>query len=169
MISAVIILTILSPMKLNKKAISFSVMFLFFLFTIQAQVSIAPKIGLSYSKLTGHYTNAEYMPGAFFGGMLNFRIHELYSLQTGMLLLGKGTTLNYTPEDDDEILISYLEIPLNSVLTVPAGSGYIQFFAGPYAGFAINARYKYLEDENDLVEKLQIGTSASDEDRKSVV
>ncbi len=141
----------------------FSALLLLFVETIQAQVSIAPKIGLSYSKLGGDYTNSKYMPGAFFGGMLNFRIHEFYSFQNGLLLSGKGTTLRYSEQDDDEIIITYLEIPLNGMLTIHAGSGLLQFFAGPYIGFAINGRYQYLEDENNFVEKMRIGNSESDE------
>ena len=150
-------------MKIKKKKVLSAALFIFFVFTVHAQVSIAPKIGLSYSKLSGDYVNAEYMPGAFFGGMLNYRFHELYSFQSGLLLSGKGTTLNFTEEDDDEMLITYLEVPLNSVLTLLAGSGFVQLFGGPYAGFAINGRYKYLDDENDLMEKLRIGTSEVDE------
>lgn len=149
-------------MKIRIKTI-FSVLLLLAVFTINAQVSIAPKIGLSYSKLGGDFNNSKFMPGAFFGGMFNFPIHELFSFQSGLLLSGKGTTLHYSAEDEDEILISYLEMPLNNILTIQAGSGLLQFFAGPYIGIALNGKYRYLEDENNMVEKLRIGNSTSDE------
>ena len=154
-------------MKINKKAACLPVLLLFFVFNIYAQVSFAPKIGLSYSKLGGDLTNVRFMPGAFFGGITNFKLHTFYSLQTGILLSGKGTTLKFSEVDDDQILITYLEFPLNSVLMIPAGSGYMQLFAGPYMGLAINARYKYLEDDNDMMEKMLIGTSTDDEIRPS--
>ncbi len=150
-------------MKVKKKTAAFAILLLFFIYNLHAQVSIAPKIGLSYSKLEGVYSNAEYMPGAFFGSMLNFRIHKNYSFQSGILLSGKGTSLNYAEDDEDEILITYLEFPLNSIFIINAGAGFIQFFAGPYLGYAINGRYKYLEDENNLIERIRIGTSDTDE------
>jgi hypothetical protein len=39
---------------------------------IKCPVSIAPKIGLSYTKLSGDLNNTRYMPSAFVGGMLNY-------------------------------------------------------------------------------------------------
>lgn len=150
-------------MRINKKALLFAASLLISIFSLHAQVTIAPKIGLSYSKFGGDFNDAKIMPGAFFGGMLNFNIHEFYSFQSGLFLSGKGTTLRYSEVDDDHMLVTYLELPFNSILTVPAGSGVMQIFAGPYIGFALSGRYKYLEDENDLIERLQIGTSESDE------
>jgi hypothetical protein len=150
-------------MKINKKAVLSAALILFSMISVQAQVSVAPKIGLSYSNLEGDFTNSGFLPGAFFGGMLNARLHNYYSFQSGILLSGKGTTLKYSETDDDQILITYLEFPFNSLLTIPAGSGFIQIFAGPYIGLAINGRYKYLEDENNMIERLRIGTSENDE------
>lgn len=150
-------------MKIKRKALSLT-LFLFFVFLIgHAQVSFAPKIGLSYSKLRGDLQNTAIMPGAFFGGMANLRLSHYYSFQPGVLLSGKGTTLSFSETDDDEMLITYLELPLNNVLMIPAGSGFMQVFAGPYIGYALNGQYRYLEDENNLKEKLRIGTAASDE------
>ena len=153
----------LSPVNMIKKTFLFAALLLITSFSLMAQVTFAPKIGLSYSTFKGDFNNAKYMPGAFFGGMFNLKVHEFYSFQTGMFLSGKGTTLRYSQTDDDQMLISYLELPFNSLLTIPAGSGAMQLFAGPYLGFALGGRYKYLEDENNIIEKLQIGTSGSDE------
>lgn len=148
---------------MKKKTVLSVVLLLVSIFTIQAQITLGPKIGLSYSTFKGDFENTKFMPGAYFGGMVNYEIHDLYSFQSGLFLSGKGATLEYSEEDDDQMLISYLEIPFNSLFTVPAGSGILQLFAGPYIGFALSGRYKYLEDENNLIEKLQIGTSDSDE------
>ncbi len=148
---------------MKKKTVFLTALILLSVSFLRAQVSVAPKIGLSYSNFGGDFTNAKLMPGAFFGGMMNYKLSESYSFQSGLFLSGKGTTLRYSEVDDDQMLVSYLELPFNSLLTVPAGSGVMQFFAGPYVGFALSGRYKYLEDENDMIEKLQIGTSDSDE------
>jgi hypothetical protein len=158
-------------MKVNKRNIlkinrifAVVILLLFSLFlNINAQVSFAPKIGLSYSKLSGDLTNARYMPGAFFGGIVNYKASGKYSFQSGVLLTGKGSTLYYDEDDSDAIVITYFEIPLNNQLTAEVGSGIMQFFAGPYLAFAINGMYRYLADEDDLKERIRIGTSPDDE------
>ncbi len=150
-------------MKIIKKTVLFAALLFISVSFLKAQVTIAPKIGLSYSSFVGDFTNTKVMPGAFFGGILNFNVHEAYSFQSGLLLSGKGTTLEYSEVDDDQMLISYLELPFNNILTVNAGAGVMQFFAGPYLGYALSGRYKYLEEENNMIEKLPIGTSESDE------
>lgn len=152
-------------MKIKKKAVLFTAILFFIVIIGNAQIAVAPKIGLSYSNLGGDLLNSKTMPGAFFGGMANLRVHNYYSFQSGLILSGKGTTLNFSEVDDDEMLITYLELPLNNVLMIPAGSGYVQIFAGPYFALAINGQYRYLEDENNLKEKLEIGTTEADEIR----
>lgn|SRR5690554_149976 len=153
-------------MKISKTTVILPVL-LMIIFNLNAQVSVAPKIGLSYSKLTGDLSNLAVMPGAYFGGMINLKVHTNYSLQSGIMLSGKGTALKYSENDRDEILITYFEFPLNNVFTLEAGSGFFQIFGGPYFGMAVNAQYKYLEDENDMKEKIPIGKSVNDEIKPS--
>jgi hypothetical protein len=149
--------------KLNFLKINIIAALLLSFLAANSQLSFAPKIGLSYAKLSGDLTNARYMPSAFFGGSVNYRASERYSFQSGFLLTGKGSTLYYDEDDSDAYVITYFEIPLNSVLTAEVGSGIMQFFAGPYLAFAINGMYKYLADEDDLKERIRIGTSPDDE------
>jgi hypothetical protein len=131
--------------------------------TVNAQVSIAPKIGLSYTKLSGDLNNTRYIPSALVGGMLNVDFKGILSMQSGLLVSGKGTTLYYDEADQDAMVISYLEVPLNFILAAGSGPGRVQFFAGPYVAYAANATYKYLADEDNLKEKIMIGTSPQDE------
>lgn len=131
--------------------------------TANAQISVAPKIGLSYTKLSGDFTNARFMPSAVVGGMIDVRFSEAVSLQTGVLLSGKGSRLYYDETDEDAYVISYFEVPLNFVIATGTGMGKFQFFGGPYVAYAANATYKYLADEDDLKEKISIGTSPQDE------
>jgi len=147
------------------KKVTFLIVVLLYLsvVTINAQVSIAPKIGLSYTKLSGDLNNTRYMPSAFVGGMLNYDFKRILSIQSGFLVSGKGSTLYYDEADKDEMVISYFEVPLNFIMAVETGTSRIQFFAGPYVAFAANATYKYLADEDDLKEKISIGTSPQDE------
>ena len=134
-----------------------------FVATINAQVSIAPKIGLSYTKLSGDLNNTQYMPSALVGGMVNIDFKKILSMQGGLLVSGKGTTLYYDEADKDEMVISYIEVPLNFIVAAETGTSRIQFFTGPYVAFAANATYKYLEDEDDIKEEIPIGTSPQDE------
>ncbi len=131
--------------------------------SVIAQVSLAPKIGLSYTKLSGDLNNTRYMPSAFVGGMINVDFEGMLSMQSGLLISGKGTTLYYDEADKDAMTLSYFEVPLNFILAAGTGSSRVQFFAGPYVAFAAKATYKYLEDEDDLKEKISIGTSPQDE------
>jgi hypothetical protein len=147
-----------------KKCIFLIVVFVFFSgATLNAQVSVAPKIGLSYTKLSGDLNYTRYMPSAFVGGMLNVDFQGIFSMQSGLLVSGKGTTLYYDEADQDAMVISYFEVPLNFILAAETGSSRIQFFAGPYMAFVGNAMYKYLADEDNLKEKIHVGTSPQDE------
>jgi hypothetical protein len=90
-------------------------------------------------------------------------LRRMLSIQSGLLVSGKGTTLYYDETDKDAMVISYFEVPLNFILAAETGTSRIQFFAGPYVGFAANATYKYLADEDNIKEKISIGTSPQDE------
>ena len=65
-------------MKIISKAILTILMLLLFC-NVFAQVSLGPKIGLSYSKLGGDYTNSKFMPGSyFFGAMFNIKFYDYF-------------------------------------------------------------------------------------------
>jgi hypothetical protein len=149
---------------MNKKAL-FLFLFLPGLLILPAygQFSLGPKIGLSYTNLGGDLNKTRLIPSAFVGGMMNYDFPGVYSIQTGVLLSGKGSTLYYDETDKDAFVISYLEIPFNNVFSAEVGSGRLQFFGGPYVAYAVNAMYKYLADEDDMKEKIRIGTSPQDE------
>lgn len=149
--------------KLNFLKINTVVVLLLSFLAANSQLSFAPKIGLSYAKLSGDLTNARYLPRAFLGGSFNYKVSERYSFQSGFLITGKGSTLYYDEDDSDAFVLTYIEVPLNNLLTTEVGGGTMQFFAGPYLAFPINGMYKYLDDEDDLKESIGIGTSPVDE------
>ncbi len=128
-----------------------------------AQVSFAPKIGLNFSNVGGDVTDNQIRFRPQLGGILNYDLNEMFSVQPGLMYSGKGTTIDYGDGDKDALTLEYLEVPLNGVMSVDVGTGKLQIFAGPYLGYCINAKYKYLSDEDNETESIDIGTSDEDD------
>jgi len=128
-----------------------------------AQMSFAPKVGLNLANLGGDVTDNQIRFRPQVGGILNLDLNEMFSFQPGLMYSGKGTTFDFGDGDKDAITLEYLEVPLNGVLNVDMGTGKLQIFAGPYLGYCVNAKYKYLSDEDNETESIEIGTSDDDE------
>lgn len=128
-----------------------------------AQVSFAPKVGINFTNMGGDVTDNQIRFRPQVGGILNLDLNEMFSFQPGLMYSGKGTTFDYGDGDKDAITLEYLEVPLNGVLNVDMGAGKLQIFAGPYLGYCVDAKYKYLSDEDNETESLEIGTSNDDD------
>jgi hypothetical protein len=133
------------------------------LLKVNAQVTFAPKVGVNFANLGGDLTDNQIRLRTQFGTILNVGVNEMFSFQPGLLLSGKGTTLDYGDGDKDAITLTYLEIPLNGILNIDLGTGKLQLFAGPYLGFCLDAKYKYLSDEDNETESIDVGASDDDE------
>ncbi|WP_262249666.1 porin family protein [Parapedobacter soli] len=92
------------------------------------------------------------------GGHVDFAFSEAFSLQSGLVLNGKGSRETWSGEDGfdgDEVRwegsfresIIYLEIPVNAVYR----TGHFFVGAGPYVGYALSGKWKekYTEDFGD--------------------
>ncbi|MFW0716749.1 outer membrane beta-barrel protein [Pedobacter sp. N23S346] len=89
----------------------------------------------------------------YLGGTVDFPVSEVFSVQPGLTLTGKGGKAQYY-DSNYELLnlyvfegsyksnIMYVEIPLNAVLNFKLGGGKIFFGGGPYFGFGISGRIK---------------------------
>ena len=152
---------------MKKFTILFTGFILCSLLTVNAQVSFAPKVGLNFANLGGDITDNQVRLRTQLGGILNVGLNDMFSLQPGLLLSGKGTTFDYGDGDKDAITLNYLEIPVNGVLNIDLGSGKLQIYAGPYLSFCLDAKYKYLSDEDNETESIEIGTSDDDEIKPS--
>jgi len=128
-----------------------------------AKVSFAPKVGLNLANLGGNVTDNQIRLRTQIGGILNLDLNEMFSFQPGLLYSGKGTTFNFGEGYKEAITLEYIEVPLNGILNVDIGTGKLQIFAGPYLGYCVNATYKYLSDEDNETESIEIGTSENDE------
>ena len=129
----------------------------------QGQVSLGPQIGINFSNFSGDIEHSKFRVRTQFGGLLNFDIGNILSIQPGLLITGKGATLDMGEDDKDAITVTYLEIPVDLTFNFATESGKFQIIAGPYLAFSLNANYKYLSDENNEKESLNIGTKDNDD------
>lgn len=124
----------------------------------QAQVRIAPEVGLNLTKFTGadRYDNDEFRMGWKLGLSADFGVAPGLSIAPGLFYSTKGTN-----NDLDDLRINtythigYLEIPVNAVYRFPvAGAGNFFISAGPYLGVALHGKSSYslgdITYENDL-------------------
>ncbi|MFD2288472.1 outer membrane beta-barrel protein [Pedobacter petrophilus] len=91
----------------------------------------------------------------YLGGTVDLPVSDLFSVQPGLALIGKGAKAhvynsNFEPgpnlyifEGSYKVNIMYLEIPVNAVFNFNVGNGKIFFGGGPYYGFGIGGKIKY--------------------------
>lgn len=149
--------------KMKKFTILFVEILMFSITTVNAQLSVAPKLGINFANLGGDLEDNKIRLRGQIGGIVNYEINDMFSVQPGLLLSGKGTTLKYDSDDNDAIALTYLEIPLNGLINIETDAGMVQVFAGPYLAFCIDATYKYLSDEDNETRSFTIGTNDEDE------
>ena len=148
---------------MKKFTILFVSLILCSLLKVNAQVTFAPKVGVNFANFGGDVTDNQIRLRTQFGAILNIGINEMFSFQPGLMYSGKGTTFDLGDGDKDAITLEYLEVPLNGILNVDMGTGKLQIFAGPYLGYCVDAKYKYLSDQDNETDKINIGTSSDDD------
>lgn len=117
-----------------------------------AQVKFGVRAGLNLANMTvkdlGDATQK--MNTTFLVGVnAEFSVNENLSFESGLLLSGKGTKIEYS-ESDEGITISgtasispiYLEVPINALYKINLENGKILLFAGPYLGYGITGKTK---------------------------
>lgn len=90
----------------------------------------------------------------YIGGTVDLPVSDLFSIQPGLTLIGKGGKAqvyfsNFEPgpglyvfQGDYKLNTMYLDIPVNAVFNFNIGRGKIFFGGGPYYGFAISGKTK---------------------------
>ena len=86
----------------------------------------------------------------YIGGLVDVSLGNIFSLQPGLTLIGKGTKMKESETDGADSYTStikrnlmYLEIPVNLVANFETGAGKVFVGAGPYYGMAISGKDKY--------------------------
>ena len=128
-----------------KKIILSAVTLMFLVSAAQAQLSYGIKGGVNFPKLSasalGTSTQSKASTSFYLTGYLDAQIANNLSVQPGISLQGKGGKSN-NEDEKSKFDLMYIEVPVNLVYYVPAGSGNLFLGAGPYAGFGISAKIK---------------------------
>ncbi len=167
-----------------KKTISlFAVLMLLFVAAQSfAQINFGAKAGLNLANMTSQDDENNYAEDAPYemktgfhvGITAAFSISENLAIEPGVLYSAKGFAEEYSIANikyNIKYNINYLEVPINAVYTIDAGSVKVLVFAGPYLGYAISAKVKsdkaILGENGDQKEEtISIGT---DKEKDGVV
>lgn len=142
-----------------------------------AQLKYGLKAGVNFANVTASSSGYSLSPSSLISfhltGFVDIGLNENFSFQPGISFQGKG----YKSKEEDEGYYvkqkadySYIEIPLNAVYSLPAGSqGSVFFGAGPYVSFGLFGKYKiddnFSAEEREILEGL-FGEELKDRDIK---
>jgi hypothetical protein len=95
-------------------------------------------------------------------GYADVPVSNLFSIQPGISLQGKGAKYfdNGTTQVEDNILA--IEVPVNLLVNLPAGPGHLFIGGGPYAGFNISGQREVISGTTSE-SKLDIGNNSGDD------
>lgn len=95
-------------------------------------------------------------------GYADVPVSDLFSIQPGISLQGKGAKYfdNGTTQVEDNILA--IEVPVNLLVNFPAGPGHLFIGGGPYAGFNISGQREVISGTTSE-SKLNIGNNSGDD------
>ncbi|MDF2514925.1 MAG: PorT family protein [Sphingobacterium sp.] len=122
----------------------------------QAQVSYGVKAGLTLPKIAFSGTEEIGVPSTsaaanfYLTGYADIPIAPSVAFQPGLSLQGKGVKLDMGALGHEKINLLYLEIPVNMVYYINAGSGKAFIGAGPYAAIGLSGRDKLLGEKQDV-------------------
>lgn len=139
-------------------------------FGVKAGVTF-PKFSVSGTESEGETfkTNTSF----YVGGTVDFPISEMFSVQPGLSLIGKGGKQDYTESGSlngaaynvsvtSKRSLMYVELPVNFVANFAVGDGKVFVGAGPYYALAVSGKDK---DES----KGSVGGASSSESSESDV
>lgn len=122
-------------------------------FGAKAQISYGAKAGVNLAKMQFSAEGVSISPSNitnfYVTGYLDAPIAPSLSIQPGISLQGKGMSIKVLNEKATTNLM-YLEIPVNFVYYLPAGSGDVFIGAGPYAGFGLTGKEKFNDESQDV-------------------
>ncbi len=142
-----------------------------------AQLKYGLKAGVNFANVTVNGSDYSLSPSSVTSfhltGFVDIGLNENFSFQPGISFQGKGFK---SKEEEDGFYVkekadySYVEIPLNAVYSLPAGSqGSVFFGAGPYVSFGLFGKYKIddnLSSEDRKIVEEFLGQELKDRDVK---
>jgi len=124
-----------------------------------AQVSYGVKAGVNLPKLvakaSGNGVNASVETSAatsfYVSGYANIFAAPNFVIQPGLSVQGKGGKMEIEEGENATTNIISLDIPVNAVYYIPTGNtGSIFVGAGPYAGFHLSGKEKFMGESEDI-------------------
>ncbi|MBU0697148.1 MAG: PorT family protein, partial [Bacteroidetes bacterium] len=96
-------------------------------------------------------------------GYADVPVSTMFSVQPGISIQGKGAKYfdNGTNQVEDNILV--VEVPVNLLANLSAGPGHVYLGGGPYAGFNVSGKRKYITNSSTTDAKLNIGNKNGDD------
>ena len=136
-----------------------------FVAAANAQVKVGPVAGLNISNVSGDdIEGADSRIGFHVGGVADIMFGN-FSFQPGLLFTTKGNTFEFEFVDftsgqsfsiENDVALSYLEIPLNVAYNIEIGDGsYIQPMVGPYIGIPLSGTVTSTVDGEETEEDLE--------------
>ena len=102
-----------------------------------AQVKYGPVAGVNLANISGDYTeNAAIKIGFHVGGVVEISVSDNFVVAPGVLFSLKGAQDKDNSKFKENL--SYIEVPVNAKYKLESG---LNFFAGPYVGILISAKF----------------------------
>ena len=115
----------------------------------QAQTSYGLKAGVTLGKFSNQSEAIKDFQknnvSFYVTGFADIPVAPQFSIQPGVSLQGKGNKYEYDSDGLDgsaSVNTMSIEIPVNAVYYIPAGTGNVFLGAGPYVGFNISGKHK---------------------------
>ena len=131
-------------------------------FGLKAGVNMA-KMNIEVEKGVKTPSHVSYFVTAF----ADLPLADQFSIQPGLSLQGKGAKASIKEGENEASVrtnLMAIEIPVNAVYYIPAGTGEVFIGAGPYIGYNISGKYKETVNSKSAEEKIKF--SGKDKDMK---
>lgn len=121
-----------------------------------AQIGFAPEVGVNFSSIQGIEDNLTTKIGLRIGAVVDFPLAKNVHLQPGLFYSSQG---GKDPDHSDEMFIfNYIQVPVNVFYHISLGNGSIFVGGGPYFAYAVSAKFKDEDGEEDI----DLGTEDTD-------
>ena len=120
----------------------------------QAQTRFGIKGGLNFSTIaisgSGTTTTPDSKIGFNLGVISEIPLATDFYLQPGLLFSTKGYKMSNFSGSDLSVSTNNIEIPINALYKLNAGSVKVLGFAGPYIGYAVSGKLKSGDESEDI-------------------
>ncbi len=123
-----------------------------------SKISVGVRAGVNMQNLNGRDLNDnklenKLVPRIQAGVVVDIPLADQFYIQPGLLFSGKGAKENGS---DDNVNVSYVDIPLTFLFKPLLGSGHLLLGVGPYVGFAVAGK---VTDPNDNKQTIKFKNS----------